>query len=330
MKRREFLSLLGGAAAAPSMFWPRGVRAQQPALPVIAFLRSGSAEGAAHLVAALRQGLREAGLIEGQNVAIEFHWADDRPDRLSSLAAGLARRQVSVIIGSASTAALAAKAATSTIPIVFVAAGDPVEHGLVKSLARPGGNATGVSYLTSARAAKRVEFLHDLVPGMTMVAALVHPEQPNQEPFLRDLEAGVRAFGLRRQILNARTERDVDDAFTTLAQQKAQALIVGPDTLFTLHREKIIALAARHALPAIYTTREFATAGGLMVWGTSLTEQYRLAGTYAGRILKGARPADLPVTQPSKFELIINLKTAKALGLDVPEKLLALADEVIE
>ncbi|MET0631057.1 MAG: ABC transporter substrate-binding protein [Xanthobacteraceae bacterium] len=330
MKRREFLSFLGGAAAAPAMLWPQGVRAQQPALPVIAFLRSGSAEGAAHLVAALRQGLREAGLIEGQNVAIEFHWADDRPDRLSALAAGLARRPVSVIIGSASTAALAAKAATSTIPIVFVAAGDPVEHGLVKSLARPGGNATGVSYLTSARAAKRVEFLHDLVPAMTMVAALVHPEQPNQEPFLRDLEAGVRAFGLRRQILNARTERDVDDAFTTLAQQKAQALIVGPDTLFTLHREKIIALAARHALPAIYTTREFAIAGGLMVWGTSLTEQYRLAGTYAGRVLKGAKPADLPVTQPSKFELIINLKTAKALGLDVPEKLLALADEVIE
>ena len=233
-----------------------------------------------------------------------------------------------MIIGSASTAALAAKAATSTIPIVFVAAGDPVEHGLVKSLARPGGNATGVSYLTSARAAKRVEFLHDLVPGMTMVAALVHPEQPNQEPFLRDLEAGVRAFGLRRQILNARTERDIDDAFTTLAQQKAQALIVGPDTLFTLHREKIIALAARHALPAIYTTREFATAGGLMVWGTSLTEQYRLAGTCGHW---GAKPADLPITQPSKFELIINLKTAKALGLDVPEKLLAaLADEVIE
>ncbi|MET0922875.1 MAG: ABC transporter substrate-binding protein [Xanthobacteraceae bacterium] len=330
MKRHEFLSFLGGAAAAPAMLWPQGVRAQQPALPVIAFLRSGSAEGAAHLVAALRQGLREAGLIEGQNVAIEFHWADDRPDRLSALAAGLARRPVSVIIGSASTAALAAKAATSTIPIVFVAAGDPVEHGLVKSLARPGGNATGVSYLTSARAAKRVEFLHDLVPAMTMVAALVHPEQPNQEPFLRDLEAGVRAFGLRRQILNARTERDVDDAFTTLAQQKAQALIVGPDTLFTLHREKIIALAARHALPAIYTTREFAIAGGLMVWGTSLTEQYRLAGTYAGRVLKGAKPADLPVTQPSKFELIINLKTAKALGIDVPEKLLALADEVIE
>ena len=272
--------------------------------------------------------LDEAGL--AQALAERGHQVGGALGRLSSLAAGLARRQVSVIIGSASTAALAAKAATSTIPIVFVAAGDPVEHGLVKSLARPGGNATGVSYLTSARAAKRVEFLHDLVPAMTMVAALVHPEQPNQEPFLRDLEAGVRAFGLRRQILNARTERDVDDAFTTLAQQKAQALIVGPDTLFTLHREKIIALAARHALPAIYTTREFAIAGGLMVWGTSLTEQYRLAGTYAGRILKGAKPADLPVTQPSKFELIINLKTAKALGLDVPEKLLALADEVIE
>jgi putative ABC transport system substrate-binding protein len=186
-----------------------------------------------------------------------------------------------------------------------------------------------VGYLTSARAAKRWSS-SDLVPGMTMVAALVHPEQPNQEPFLRDLEAGVRAFGLRSQILNARTEREVDDAFNTLLQQQAQALIVGPDTLFTLHREKIIALAARHAVPAIYTTREFATAGGLMVWGTSLTEQYRLAGAYAGRILKGAKPADLPVTQPSKFELIINLKTAKALGLDVPEKLLALADEVIE
>ncbi len=330
MKRREFISLLGGAAVAASSLWPLPLSAQQPALPVIGFLRSGSAEGAAHLVAAFRQGLSEAGVVEGQHATIEYHWAEDRPDRLPALAAELARRQVSVIIGSASTAARAAKAATSTIPIVFVIAGDPVEHGLVASLARPSGNATGVSYVTSALAAKRVEFLRDLLPAMTVVAALVHPEQPNAESFLRDLDAGVRAFGLRSHILNARTEPDIDGAFASLAEHKVQALIVGPDTLFTVHRVKIVALAARYAVPAIYTTREFATAGGLMVWGTSLTEQYRLAGIYAGRIVKGAKPADLPVLQPTKFELIINLKTAKALGLEVPAKLLALADEVIE
>ena len=281
-------------------------------------------------MAAFRQGLSEAGYVEGRNVAVEYVWADGQNDRLPALAADLVRRQVAVIIGSASTGALAAKAATSTIPIVFVTAADPVKSGLVASLNRPGGNATGVTYLTSALGGKRLELLRDMAPAVRSVAVLVQSENPTTEPFMRDLRAGASVLGLQLLVGNATGERDLDDVIASLVQQRPGALIVGAAPLFTSRAAHIVALAARHALPAIYTTREFAQAGGLMTWGTSLTEQYRLAGTYAGKILKGAKPADLPVLQPTKYELVLNLKAAKALGIEVPPTLLALADEVIE
>ena len=327
MRRREFIALLGGAAATP-MVWPLAARAQQPAVPVIGFLRSTTADGSAHLVAAFRQGLSEVGYVEGRNVAVEYFWAEGRNDRLPALAADLVRRQVAVIIGSASTGALAAKAATSTIPIVFVTAADPVKSGLVASLNRPGGNATGVTYLTSALGGKRLELLRDMAPAVRSVAVLVQSENPTTEPFMRDLRAGASVLGLQLLVGNVTGERDLDDVIASLVQQRP--VIVGAAPLFTSRAAQIAALAARHALPAIYTTREFAQAGGLMTWGTSLTEQYRLAGTYAGKILKGAKPADLPVLQPTKYELVLNLKAAKALGIEVPPTLLALADEVIE
>ncbi len=330
MKRREFITLLGGAAVASSVSWPLAARAQQPAMPVIGFLRSSSAAGSARLVVAFRQGLAETGYVEGQNVAIDYRWAEGQNDRLPSLAADLVRRPVAVIVGSASSGALAAKAATSTIPIVFVTAGDPVKFGLVASLNRPGGNATGVTYLTSALGGKRLELLREMVPAARSIAVLVHPDNPITEPFMRDLQAGAGVLGLRLLVSNVTSERDLDSVFATLVQQRPGALIVGGEPLFTSRSAQIVALAARHALPTIYTTREFAEAGGLMAWGTSLTEQYRLAGTYAGKILKGAKPADLPVLQPTKYELVLNLKAAKALGIEVPPTLLALADEVIE
>jgi putative tryptophan/tyrosine transport system substrate-binding protein len=326
MRRREFITLLGGAAAA----WPLAARAQQAATPVVGFLRSSTATGAEHLVAALGQGLRETGYVDGQNVVIEYRWADGYPERLPALAADLVSRQVSVIVASASTGALAAKAATSTIPIVFVTSVDPVKTGLVATLNRPGGNATGITYLTSALGGKRLEFLQQLVPAAKSVGVMVHPEQPSTEPLLSDLRAGAAVLGLQLIVSSVRSEQDFESAFADLVRQRASALILGADPLLNSRSAQIIALAARHRLPAIYTTTDWARAGGLMAWGVNLTDQYRLGGTYVGKILNGAKPADLPVWQPTKYELVINLKTAKALGLTVPDKLLALADEVIE
>jgi putative ABC transport system substrate-binding protein len=326
VKRRDFITLLGGSAAT----WPLAVRAQQPAMPVIGFLRASMAAGSEHLVAALRRGLNEAGFVDGQNVVIEYRWAEGHDNRLPTLAADLVRRQVAVIVASAGEGALAAKAATSTIPIVYVTAVDPVEFGLVASLNRPGGNATGVTYLTSALAGKRLELIQQIVPAAKSVAVLVHPGNATTEPFMRDLQAGAGVLGLQVFVENVTSEQDIDGAFATLVRQRPAALIVGPAPLFTSRAAQITARAARHALPAIYTTADFVRVGGLMAWGVSLAEQYRLAGSYAGKILKGVKPADLPVLQPTKYELVLNLKTAKALGLQVPDKLLALADEVIE
>jgi putative tryptophan/tyrosine transport system substrate-binding protein len=325
MRRRQFITLLGGAAAA----CPLAGRAQQPAMPVIGFLRPSTAAGSEHLLAALRQGLSELGYVEGRNVAIEYRWAESE-NHLPGLAADLVRREVAVIVASSGMAAMAARGATSTIPIVFVMASDPVEAKLVTSLNRPGTNATGMTYLTSALAAKRVELMHELIPAIKSVTALVQPGNAATEPFKRDLRAGAAVLGLQVLVANVTSARDLDGAFAALVQQRPGALIVGPDPLFTSVTAQIVALAARHALPAIYTTREYAEAGGLMSWGVSLTEQCRLAGAYVGKILKGASPADLPVLQPTKYELVLNLKTAKALGLTIPTTLLGRADEVIE
>jgi putative ABC transport system substrate-binding protein len=324
MKRRQFIALTGSVAA-----WPLAALPQQAALPVIGFLRPSTAAGSEHILAALRQGLSELGYVEGHNVAIEYRWAESQ-NQLPGLAADLVRREVAVIVASSSMAAMAAREATSTIPIVFVMATDPVEAKLVTSLNRPGTNATGMTYLTSALAAKRVELMHELIPAIKSVAALVQPGNGATEPFKRDLRAGGAVLGLQVLVANVTTARDLDGAFATLVQQRPGGLIVGPDPLFTSLTAQIVALAARHALPAIYTTREYAEAGGLMSWGVSQTEQCRLAGAYVGKILKGARPADLPVLQPTKYELVLNLKTAKALGLTIPATLLARADEVIE
>ena len=326
MRRREFITLLGSGAVA----WPLAARAQQPATPVIGFLRASTAAGSAHLLAALRRGLNELGFVEGENLTIEYRWAEGQSARLPALAADLVSRPVAVIIAGASEASIAAKAATSTIPIVFVTAADPISSGLVASLNRPGGNATGVSYLTSALGAKRLELVHQMVPAAKSVAVLMNPGNPTSGPLMRDVQAGAQVLGLQIQVTTVTNGDDLESVFAHLAQQRPCALIMSADPRFTARAAQIAALAARHALPVIYTTREFAEAGGLMSWGTSLTEQYRLAGTYAGKILKGAKPADLPVLQPDKYELTINLKTAKALGLDVPAQLLALADEVIE
>jgi putative ABC transport system substrate-binding protein len=325
MNRRAFITLLGGAAV-----WPLAAHAQQGATPKVGFIRGSTAAGSEHLVAALGQGLRETGYVDGRNVTIEYRWADGYPERLPALAADLVSRQVSVIVASASTGALAAKAATSTIPIVFVTSVDPVKTGLVATFNRPGGNATGITYLTSALGGKRLEFLQQLVPAAKSVAVMVHPEQPSTEPLLSDLRAGAAVLGLQLIVSSVRSEQDFESAFADLVRQQASALIVGADPLLNSRSAQITALAARHKLPAIYTTTDWARAGGLMAWGVSLTDQYRLGGTYAGKILNGAKPADLPVWQPTKYELAINLKTAKALGLDVPDRLLALADEVIE
>jgi ABC-type uncharacterized transport system substrate-binding protein len=327
IRRREFIAFLGGAA----ITWPLTARAQQPAMmPVIGFLRPSTAAGSEHLLAAFRRGMSELTYAEEQNVAIEYRWAEGGEERLPALAADLVHRRVAVIVAAASNAAIAAKEATSSIPIVFVTAIDPVEAKLVESLNRPGGNATGITYLTSALAAKRVELIHQLVPTAKSVAVLVRVVNRTTEAFMHDLRAGAEVLGLQVVVANVASERDLEDAFATLAQQRPGALIVGPDPSFTARAAQITALATRHALPAIYTLREFALAGGLMSWGTSLTEQYRLAGIYVGKILKGAKPADLPVLQPTKYELVLNLKAAKALRLNVPDKLLALADEVIE
>jgi putative ABC transport system substrate-binding protein len=325
IKRREFITLLGGAAVA----WPCAARAQQPAMPVIGLLDQRSPDLLADRLRAFRQGLKEADLIEGQNTAIEYRWAENQADRLPELAAELVRRQVAVIVATgALPSALAAKTATTTIPIVFVIATDPVKLGLVASLARPGGNLTGINFLSGELTAKRLELLRELVPGAARVAVLVNPV--NTENNEREIEAIASTMGLQIRLLNASTIREINAAFATFVHERADALFVGLDPFFNSRRTQLVHLATRHAIPASYPGREFAEAGGLMSYGANIDDAWRQAGSYAGRIVRGAKPADLPVVQSSKFELVFNVQTATMLGLTVPDKLLALADEVIE
>jgi ABC-type uncharacterized transport system substrate-binding protein len=325
VKRREFITLFGGALA-----WPMAARAQQPAMPVIGFLNSATLKGEAERLAAFRQGLKESGFVEGQNVVIEYRSAEGQFNRLPELAADLVRRQVNVLVANTTASALAAKPATSTLPIVFVTGGDPVELGLVGSLNRPGGNATGVSFLVNKLMAKRLELLSELVPGTAAFGMLVDPNNPNAEADTKDAQAAAAALGRKLVVAKAGAESEIEAAVAALVQQRVSALLVGAHVLFFSRRDQLVALAARHAVAASYATREFVAAGGLMSYGPNQTDVYRLVGVYAGRILKGAKPAELPIERPVKFELIINLKTAKALGLDVPVHLQQLADEVIE
>jgi putative tryptophan/tyrosine transport system substrate-binding protein len=326
-KRREFITLLGGAAA-----WPLAARAQQPAMPVIGFLGSASPDRWAGRMRAFHQGLSETGYAEGRNVAIEYRWAVGQNDRLGPLAAELVGRQVTVIVTPGSTpAALAAKAATTTIPIVFEVASDPVELGLVTSLARPGGNITGVTSLNAEVGPKRLELLHELVPTATVVGLLVNPTNPNlAELTTKNLHAAARSLGLKMHILHASADRDFDTVFATLNQLRAGALVIGTDPFFSSRLEQLATLTAHHAVPTVYQFREFTANGGLMSYGGSLTDTFRAAGVYTGRILKGDKPADLPVQRTTKVELFLNLRTAKVLGLEVPRTLIARADEVIE
>jgi len=331
MKRREFITLLGGAAAAPSMFWPRSASAEQATMPVIGFLSSRSPAESSHLVAAFRAGLQAGGYVEGQNVAIEYRWAEGQYDRLPALAADLVRRGVAVLATTGGEpSALAAKAATSTIPIVFTVGGDPVKIGLVASLNRPGGNATGVSLLTTVPEAKRLGLLHELVPNAALIGVLINPNYQGAEAQSREVQDAARAIDRPIEITMAGNDRQLEAAFGTLVQQHADALLVGADPFFGTRRDRIIALAAQFKLPAMYQFRDYPVAGGLMSYGINITDGYRQVGVYTGQVLKGAKPADLPIHQSIKFEFIINLKSAKALGLQIPDKLIALADEVIE
>jgi putative tryptophan/tyrosine transport system substrate-binding protein len=327
MKRRDFITLLGGAAAA----WPLAARAQQPAMPVIGLLSSSGSLLAdrARFLTAFRQGVRETGYVEGQNVAIEYRWAHDQHDRLPDLAADLVRRQVTVIAAD-TTSSIVAKAATTTIPIVYTGGGDPVKLGLVASLNRPGGNVTGVTFVSAELGAKQLGLLHELQPGAVRVGVLVDPNYAPSQSFVSDVQAAALSIGKQIEVLEAPTGRDIDTVFARLAQKPIDALLVGPGPLINSRLVQLATLAARHTLPAIANTRGFPEAGLLMSYGTSITDAYRQAGVYTGRILKGEKPADLPVMQSTKFELVINLNTARALGLTIPPGVLAIADEVIE
>ena len=328
MQRRDFITLLGGAAAT----WPLIARAQQSAMPVIGFLHPASIDVLADRVRAFRQGLKDTGFIEGENVAIEYRWAEDQIERLPALAAELVRRKVTVIAAvGGNVPALAAKTATTTIPIVFAVGEDPVGLSLVASIARPEGNLTGINFLAAELNAKRLELLRELVPGAVRVAVLINPDNVvNAETTLRDVQAAARAVGLQIPIIRASTSREIDAAFATMVRERPDALLVGGDPFFNSRRVQLVLLAARHAVSAIYSSREFADAGGLMSYGPNFLDTFRQVGVYVGRILKGAKPADLPVVQSSKFELVINAQTARVLGLTVPPALIARADEVIE
>jgi ABC-type uncharacterized transport system substrate-binding protein len=327
MIRREFITLLGGAAA-----WPLAARAQQAAMPVIGYLSSASAGPTAYLLDAFRNGLSESGYIEGQNVAIEYRWADGQYDRLPDLAVDLVRRGVAVIVatGAGGVSAQAAKRATSTIPIVFISAVDPIKAGLVASINRPGGNATGFIQFTPLLEAKRLQLLHELVPSAAVMGALLNPTNPVAETQTADVQAAARSIGRQIYVATANSEGEFEAAFTSLMRQRIGGLLVGADSYFNSRREQLVALAARHALPTIYEWREFTVAGGLMSYGTRITDAYHQIAVYCGRILRGANPAELPIVQPTKFELVINLKTANALGVTVPNALQLLADEVVE
>ena len=325
--RREFIALVGGAAAA----WPLAARAEQATIPVVGFLNAASPDAFTHLVSAFRKGLSEAGYFEGHNVAVEYRWAEGQYDRLPAMAAELVRRHVAVMtVTGGRPSVLAAKAATQDVPIVFVSGEEVISGGLVASLNRPGGNATGVMLFNSLLGTKRLALLRELVPRAATIAILVNPNWQDYERQLEDVQAAVRSVGLQLLDLRAATEHQIDAAFATLLTHRADALFVATDTFFNNRRNQLVTLAASHRVPTIYEWREFTAAGGLISYGTSLADAYRQAGNYTARVLKGEKPADLPVVQPTKFELVINLRTAKSLGLEVPDKLLALADEVIE
>ena len=327
MRRRDFISLVGGSAVA----WPLAARAQQPAMPIIGLVFPGSLEATARRVAAFHRGINETGYVEGQNVTVEYHWLEGQFSRLPSVMADLVQRRVAVIVASGFVAAQSAKAATTTIPIVFGVGEDPVKLGLVASLARPGGNATGINFFYSEIVAKRLGLLHDLVPKAVRVAVLVNPANaPIADATLRDLPEAARTIGLQIQVLNASTSREIEAAFATLVRDRADALFVAPDGFFNARRVQFATLAARHGIPAAYSVREYVEVGGLMSYGPDLLDMWRQVGIYTGQILKGAKPADLPVLQSTKLEFVINLQTARALGLEVPPQLLASADEAIE
>jgi putative ABC transport system substrate-binding protein len=327
MKRREFITLLGGTAAT----WPLSARAQQPALPVVGFIRVGWADASARFAAAFRKGLNETGYVEGQNVTVEYHWLEGQYDRLPALMADLVRRQVAVIATPGNQPALEAKTATATIPIVFGVGDDPVRLGLVASFARPGSNATGINFFNAELVPKRLRLLHDLVPKAVRIAVLVNPANPSSvETQLKEVEAGAHAMGLQIQILNATTIGEIDAAFATLERERPDALFVAGDAFFVSRAVQFATLTARGRIPATYSLRDYVAVGGLMSYGTDFTEAFRQVGVYTGKILKGAKPADLPVVQSTKFEFVINMQTARALGLEVPAQLLATVDEVIE